>query len=86
MVKLDIRTMVTDNVDTIVFSDKTSTVMDDYSCSMLQEADGQSIVFSDVDGDKVSRLRIDDIDNFILALQKAKELWEDLNADEEQMF
>lgn len=76
MSKIDIRTHQVEAFNAIVFADDHS---DYYASEMgLSNDCGETIIkFSDSDGDYGKNLKFEDIDNLILALKKAKELWGD---------
>ena len=65
---IDIRTGTTKDVDTIIFAE------DSYGYGTRLIHVGGYVQIVDVDKDKESDVRMADIDNLILALQKAKEL------------
>jgi hypothetical protein len=67
----DVRTQGTEGVDEIVFADSDATTQGVYK--VMAYASDELRIFADGVGS--TYLRYDDIDNFILALQKAKELW-----------
>ncbi len=76
MSRIDIRNGHVDSPSTITFADGHS----DYFASevTLNKDYGEvTITFLDCDGDKANQLKFEDIDNLILALKKAKELWGD---------
>lgn len=77
MSTIDVRSGDEERIKSVVFADDHS----GYYASKLQLTnnwDGKHITFEDSDGDDAYKLNLEDIDNMILALQKAKELWGDM--------
>ncbi len=69
MSTLDIRTGASEGVDVITFSDS------HYGWANRITRLGDNIRIADNDGDGQYDVLVGDLDNLILALQKAKELW-----------
>jgi hypothetical protein len=72
MATLDIRTSIVSNYDSIRFSDNANGAME---IVLFKDRDFKDVLLLDENKDPNPFVAINDIDNLILALQKAKELW-----------
>jgi hypothetical protein len=72
MAKLDIRNAAPDEVAEVVFADKSGDT--NYMLYKLAKSSDADLFRAEFEND-YAYVRYDDIDNLILALQKAKELW-----------
>jgi hypothetical protein len=70
MSKLDIRNNEIEKPNVIIFGDGK-----DFLASQISINHNGKLMLTDWDDDLVHELDLDDVDNLILALKKAKELW-----------